>query len=555
VGPVKLRRRRLANGAVRFGRVVRIDLVLEIGVVKPSTMYAMKTTTLVQGSTQTEILTPDAIAFLSKLAGTFEYRRQELLARRRVVQQEIDAGKMPDFLPETASIRQSEWKVAPIPKDLLDRRVEITGPVDRKMIINALNSTANVFMADFEDSNSPTWKNTIEGQVNLRDAVEGTISYVTPEGKQYVVGPNPATLVVRPRGWHLDERHFVVGGATISASLFDFGLFIFHNAAALLDNGTGPYFYLPKLESHLEARLWNDVFCFAEEHLDIPRGSIRATVLIETILAAFEMDEILYELREHSSGLNCGRWDYIFSFIKKFRNRPDFVLPNRAQVTMERHFMASYVELLVQTCHRRGIHAMGGMAAQIPIRNSPPENERALEKVRQDKLREVRAGHDGTWVAHPGLVPVAREVFDEYMPEPNQIGAARKHRTITAEDLLAVPTGDITEQGLRWNVDVGLQYIHSWLQGQGCVPIYNLMEDAATAEICRAQVWQWVHHGAKLGNGERITRKLVAGMTAERKQQLPAGERLDLAARVLEQLMTGPDFPEFLTLASYEFLD
>ena len=518
-------------------------------------MWAMNSTTLVLSPTQTGILTPDAIAFLSKLAETFEYRRQELLARRRGVQQEIDAGKMPDFLPETASIRNSEWKVAPIPKDLLDRRVEITGPVERKMIINALNSGANVFMADFEDSNSPTWKNTIEGQVNLRDAVQGTIRHATPDGKQYVIGRHPATLVVRPRGWQLDERHFVVGGAPISASLFDFGLFFFHNARALLDKGTGPYFYLPKLENHLEARLWNDVFCFAQDYLDIPRGSIRATVLIETILAAFEMDEILNELREHSSGLNCGRWDYIFSFIKKFRTRPEFVLPDRAQVTMERHFLASYVELLIQTCHRRGIHAMGGMAAQIPIRNNPAENERALEKVRQDKLREVHAGHDGTWVAHPGLVPVAKDVFDGYMPEANQISAARNHRPITAEDLLLVPTGDITEQGLRWNIDVGLQYICSWLEGQGCVPIYNLMEDAATAEICRAQVWQWVRHAAKLENGEEITPRLVTGMIAERKQQLPPGERLDLAAQVLKQLMTGQGFPDFLTLASYEFLD
>jgi len=515
----------------------------------------MNSTTLTQSSAQTEILTPKATAFLLKLADAFEFRRQELLARRRRVQQEIVSGKMPDFLPETAAIREADWQVAPIPKDLLDRRVEITGPVDRKMIINALNSGANVFMADFEDSNSPTWKNTIEGQVNLRDAVQGAISYLSPEGKQYRLGENPATLVVRPRGWHLEEKHFLVQNKPISASLFDFGLFFFHNARALLDKGTGPYTYLPKLESHLEARLWNDVFCFAQDELEIPRGSIRATVLIETILAAFEMDEILYELREHSSGLNCGRWDYIFSFIKKFRTRPDFVLPNRAQVTMERHFLASYVELLIQTCHRRGIHAMGGMAAQIPIRDDVAENERALEKVRQDKLREVRAGHDGTWVAHPGLVPVAKEIFDQYMPQPNQIATTRKHRPVTAQDLLAVPEGDITEQGLRWNIDVGLRYVHSWLQGQGCVPIYNLMEDAATAEICRAQVWQWVRHGAKLQNGEEITRKLVADMVAERKEQLPAGERLNLAAQVLEEIMTNQEFPEFLTLACYDFLD
>src|SRR6266436_4758840 len=372
------------------------------------------------------ILTSEAKAFLTKLAAAFEPRRRELLARRRTVQQDIDNGKLPDFLPETAGIRQSDWKVAPIPRDLRDRRVGITGPVDRKMIINALNSGANVFMADFEDSNSPTWNNNIEGQHNLRDAVRGTIRYESPEGKRYQVGPNPATLFVRPRGWHLDEKHFLVDGKPISASLFDFGLFFFHNAAALLSKGTGPYFYLPKMESHLEARLWNDVFCFAQDELGIPRGSIRATVLIETILAAFEMDEILYELRDHSAGLNCGRWDYIFSFIKKFRNRPDFVLPDRSILTMDKHFLNSYVQLLIQTCHRRGIHAMGGMAAQIPIKNNPEANERALDKLRQDNLREVRAGHDGTWVAHPGLVPVAKEVFDTHMTQANQIVVKRE---------------------------------------------------------------------------------------------------------------------------------
>src|SRR5580658_4762040 len=381
------------------------------------------------------ILTPEARAFLLKLAGRFEPRRQELLARRRTVQQEINDGKFPDFLAETAEIRQSDWKVAPIPKDLLDRRVEITGPVDRKMIINALNSGANVFMADFEDSNTPTWSNNIEGQQNLRDAILGTIRYESPEGKKYQLGSNLATLVVRPRGWHLDEQHFLVEGKPISGALFDFGLFFFHNAAALLSKGTGPYFYLPKLENHLEARLWNDVFVFAQDELKIPRGSIRATVLIETILAAFEMDEILYELRDHSSGLNCGRWDYIFSFIKKFQAHPEFVLPDRSQVTMETHFLSSYVELLVEICHRRGIHAMGGMAAQIPIRNDAAANEQALEKVRRDKLREVQAGHDGTWVAHPGLVPVAKEIFDKYMPGPNQISSQWSSRAIQAQDL------------------------------------------------------------------------------------------------------------------------
>jgi len=518
---------------------------------------ALETQTPIQP--ETSILTPEARSFLLKLAARFEPRRQELLARRRRVQQEIDSGKLPDFLPETAAIRQGEWKVAPIPKDLLDRRVEITGPVDRKMIINALNSGASVFMADFEDSNSPTWSNNIEGQQNLKDAIRGTIRYESPEGKQYRLGPKLATLMVRPRGWHLDEKHFLVEGKPISGSLFDFGLFFFHNAATLLNKGTGPYFYLPKLENHLEARLWNDVFCFAQDELGIPRGSIRATVLIETILAAFEMDEILYELREHSSGLNCGRWDYIFSFIKKFRAHPEFVLPDRSLVTMETHFLSSYVELLVEICHRRGIHAMGGMAAQIPIRNDAAANEQALEKVRHDKLREVKAGHDGTWVAHPGLVPVAKEIFDKYMPEPNQISAKRASWTVQAKDLLEVPTGDITEAGLRWNIDVGSQYLHSWLQGSGCVPIYNLMEDAATAEICRAQVWQWVRHGAHLKDGRPVTEGMVKEIVHQRAGELGAksgnDEKLRQAARVLEDLTTSREFAEFLTLASYDLLD
>jgi malate synthase len=505
------------------------------------------------------VLTPEAKAFLLKLAAAFESRRQELLARRRDVQQGIDRGKFPTFLPETAEIRRREWKVAPIPKDLLDRRVEITGPVDRKMIINALNSGASVFMADFEDSNSPTWSNNIEGQHNLRDAIRGTIRYVSPEGKQYQLGPKLATLFVRPRGWHLDEKHFLVDGKPISGSLFDFGLFFFHNARALLSKGTGPYFYLPKMESHLEARLWNDVFCLAQDELGIPRGTIRATVLIETILAAFEMDEILYELRDHSAGLNCGRWDYIFSFIKKFRVHPEFVLPDRSLVTMETHFLSSYVELLVQICHRRGIHAMGGMAAQIPIRNDAAANEQALEKVRRDKLREVQAGHDGTWVAHPGLVPVAKEIFDKYMPEPNQISKPRSSRTVEAKDLLEVPKGDITDGGLRWNIDVGLQYLHSWLQGLGCVPIYNLMEDAATAEICRAQVWQWIKHGAHLKDGGVVTASMVKEIIHHRAGELGGmsgnDERLRQAAKVLEDLTTSPEFAEFLTLASYDLLD
>jgi malate synthase len=512
---------------------------------------------------QSAILTDEATRFLAKLAGMFEDTRQRCLAMRRVRQQEIDSGKMPEFLAETASIRAREWVVAPIPRDLLDRRVEITGPVDRKMIINALNSGANVFMADFEDSNSPTWQNNIEGQINLRDTVNGTISYVSPEGKKYQLAERTATLMVRPRGWHLIEKHFLVGGNPISASLFDFGLFFFHNARTLIAKGTGPYFYLPKLESHHEARLWNDVFNFAQDEMGIPRGTIRATVLIETILAAFEMDEILYELRDHSAGLNCGRWDYIFSFIKKFRNRPGFVLPNRAMVTMDRHFLNSYVLLLIETCHRRGIHAMGGMAAQIPIKNDPVANEKALEKVRQDKLREVRAGHDGTWVAHPGLVPVAKQIFDTYMKTANQISRRLNDLEVSDADLLKVPEGEITEAGLRWNIDVGLQYLAAWLKGNGCVPIYNLMEDAATCEICRAQVWQWVSHEAKLSDGRAVTMELVRLAIAEELEKLRttlgaeefASLGFQQAARIYEGMMTSADFPEFLTSVAYNYLD
>src|SRR6266404_10006522 len=459
-----------------------------------------------------EILSAEALEFLAQLAKQFEARRLMLLERRSERQAELDAGRLPDFLEETAEVRESNWTVSPIPRDLADRRVEITGPVDRKMIINALNSGASVFMADFEDANSPTWQNNIEGQVNLRDTVNGTIGYTSPEGKQYKLAERVATLLVRPRGWHLVEKHLLIDGKPVSASLFDFGLYFFHNAAKLVEKGTGPYFYLPKLESHLEARLWNDVFVFAQDYIGIPRGTIRATVLIETILAAFEMDEILYELRDHSSGLNCGRWDYIFSFIKKFRNRPDFVLPDRAILTMDKHFLKSYVDLLIQTCHRRGIHAMGGMAAQIPIKNDPAASERALGKVRQDKLREVRAGHDGTWVAHPGLVSIAKEIFDEGMKEANQISRKPEAVHVTAKDLLAVPDGEITEAGMRWNIDVGLQYLEAWLRGVGCVPIYNLMEDAATAEICRAQVWQWVKWGAKLDDGRPVTAAMVNGV-------------------------------------------
>ena len=509
-----------------------------------------------------QILTPEAMKFLGELHRRFDARRIERLAARVKVQEAIDAGALPDFPAETADIRAKEWTVAPIPKDLEDRRVEITGPVERKMVINALNSGANVFMADFEDSNSPTWQNNIEGQINMRDAVNRTITYESPEGKKYKLNDTIATLLVRPRGWHLMERHCLVDGKQMSGSLFDFGLFFFHNAKTQMAKGTGPYFYLPKMEHYLEARLWNDVFVFAQDYCGVPQGTIRATVLIETILGAFQMDEILWELRAHSAGLNCGRWDYIFSFIKKFGRREGFTMPNRALVTMDRHFLSSYVQLLIKTCHRRNIHAMGGMAAQIPIKNDAAANETALEKVRQDKLREVKAGHDGTWVAHPGLVPVAKAIFDEYMKTPNQISVKREDVHVTAKDLLTVPDGEISEAGLRLNINVGLQYLESWLRGNGCVPIYNLMEDAATAEISRAQVWQWVQHKAKLSDGRVVTKELVVQTIKEElvklKQMLGesrfSGGQFDLAAKLYEQMMISDQFDEFLTLKAYQYV-
>jgi len=511
----------------------------------------------------TQILTSEALGFVTDLARRFEPTRRDLLRRREARQQEIIDGHLPDFLPETAAIREAGWQVAPIPQDLRDRRVEITGPVDRKMIINALNSGANVFMADFEDSNSPTWQNNLEGHVNLRDAVRREISFASPEGKQYRLNEPIATLLVRPRGWHLVEKHVLVDGSPISASLFDFGVFFFHNAATQIERGTGPYFYLPKMESHLEARLWNDVFTYSQQKLGVPHGSIRATVLIETILASFEMDEILYELRDHSAGLNCGRWDYIFSFIKKFRHRADFVLPDRAQVTMERHFLKSYVDVLIKTCHRRGIHAMGGMAAQIPIKNDPEANERALEKVRQDKLREVRAGHDGTWVAHPGLVPIAKGIFDAHMTSANQISVAREEVRVAAADLLTAPEGEITQAGLEVNIDVGIQYLEAWLGGNGCVLIYNLMEDAATAEISRTHVWQWVRHGARLSDGRVVDAALVQKTIPQQLEKIRGligasrfdSGKFELAARLFEQVSISDEFPEFLTLPAYEYLD
>lgn len=510
-----------------------------------------------------EILTPGALALVAALHRSFDARRRELLARRAEIQARLDAGWTPDFLAETRAIREADWKVAPAPADLLDRRVEITGPVDRKMIINALNSGAKVFMADLEDAHAPTWEATIEGQLNLRDAVRGVISFTSPEGKEYTVGPRPATLLVRPRGWHLSEKHITVDGQAVSGSLFDFALYLYHNAQALLAKGTGPYFYLPKLENHLEARLWNDVFVTAQRELGLPTGTVRATVLIETILAAFEMDEILYELRDHIVGLNCGRWDYIFSFIKKFRSRPEFVLPDRALVTMTTHFMRSYSQLTIKTCHRRGAHAMGGMAAQIPIKNDPEANDLALGRVREDKLREAGDGHDGTWVAHPGLVPIALEVFNERMPGPNQLNRLREDVHVTAADLLAVPDGPITERGLRVNINVGLRYLESWLRGLGCVPIFNLMEDAATCEISRTQIWQWIRYPrGVLDDGRKITVELFRSVMDEELGKIRADVgpgayeqgKFPLARTIFDQVTTSPTLVDFLTLPAYEYL-
>src|SRR5271155_277677 len=468
-----------------------------------------------QGAAEAEILTPKALEFLGALASNFEAERQRLLAARVVRAEALRTGKLYDFLPETASVRQGDWRVAPIPADLEDRRTEITGPVDRKMVINALNSGARVFMADFEDSTSPTWRNVIDGQVNLRDAIRREIAFASPEGKQYRLNEKTATLFVRPRGWHLPEKHLLVQDQPISGSLVDFGLYFFHNAAALKARGTAPYFYLPKMESHREARLWNDVFNFSQDTLGIPRGTIRATVLIETLPAASEMDEILFELKDHSAGLNCGRWDYIFSFIKKFQGDRAAILPDRATVTMTSHFLRSYSLLAIKTCHRRGAPAIGGMAALIPIKDDPAANEKAMNAVKADKERESSDGHDGTWVAHPGLVPLAREIFDRNMPEPNQINRLRDDVNVTAQDLLVVPPGEITEAGLRTNVAVAIGYLEAWLRGIGCVPLFNLMEDAATAEISRAQLWQWVHHHAKLEDGRPVTVELVEQTIAE----------------------------------------
>jgi malate synthase len=511
-----------------------------------------------------EALTPLALQLVASLHRRFNARRLELLAARGRRQEELDAGAMPDFLAQTADVRRGDWRIAPVPADLQDRRVEITGPVERKMIINALNAPVRCFMADFEDSCAPTWENIVRGQINLADAVRRTISFAdAATGKVYRLADRTATLIVRPRGWHLPEKHVLVNGEPVSGALFDFAVYLANNHEALARAGTGPYFYLPKMESHLEARLWNDVFLAAQDALGIPRGTIRATALIETILAAFEMDEILFELREHSAGLNCGRWDYIFSFIKKFRNRPDFLLPDRASVTMDRHFLKSYVDLLIKTCHRRGAHAMGGMAAQIPIRDDKQANEAAMARVRADKVREANAGHDGTWIAHPGLAAIARDAFDTVMKGPNQLSVLRAEVAVTPQDLLRVPHGEITEGGVRSCTRVGVQYMEAWLRGSGCVPLYNLMEDAATAEICRAQLWQWLHHGAHTSDGAAVTPERFDRLLTEEidriHHEVGPGRLLNgvfpTAVRLFEQMIKQDEFDEFLTLPAYDLLD
>ncbi|WP_373499903.1 malate synthase A [Desulfococcus sp.] len=510
------------------------------------------------------VLTPEALAFIGALHEQFASEVQALLARREHVQARISGGALPDFLAETRAVRDADWRVRELPRDLTDRRVEITGPTERKMVINALNSGARVFMADFEDSLSPTWANVLNGQVNLMDAVRRTISYRSPEGKEYRLGSTPAVLTVRPRGWHLVERHLSYNGAPTSGALVDFGLFLFHNAQALLERGTGAYLYLPKLESHREARLWAEIFAFSQKSLGLPPGSIRCTVLIETILAAFEMDEILYELRDYVAALNCGRWDYIFSFIKRFRKVPGYIFPDRAQITMTRHCMHSYSLLAVKTCHRRGAHAIGGMAAQIPIKGDPEANAAALQKVRDDKIREASDGHDGTWVAHPGLVALARAEFDRLMPRPNQVDRLREDVAVTRDDLLKVPAGTITEGGLRTNVRVGIEYMAAWLSGNGCVPLYNLMEDAATAEISRTQVWQWVHHPLGiLEDGRKVTLDLFRAVTAEELAKIRAASgdeafekgNYQRAARLFDDIIANPEFADFLTLRAYELLE
>ncbi|MCR6108474.1 malate synthase A [Salipaludibacillus agaradhaerens] len=510
-----------------------------------------------------DILTDEALHFIYLLESRFGERRKELLLDRQRVQVAINEGHTPHFSPEMKSIREGDWTVAPLPPDLLDRRVEITGPVDRKMVINALNSGAKVFMADFEDANSPTWTNCVEGQINLRDAIRGVISYTNESGKHYQLHGDPAVIKVRPRGWHLEEKHLLVDGQRISASLFDFGLYFFHNAKALLEKGSGPYFYLPKIENHREAKLWNDVFVFAQKELGFPQGTIKATVLIETILAAFEMDEILYALKEHSAGLNCGRWDYIFSIIKKFGHWQDVILPDRSTVTMTVPNMRAYSLLAIQTCHKRNVHAIGGMAAHIPAKDNPDINAAAFAKIREDKEREVKDGHDGTWIAHPGMIQTALDVFNEHMPTANQIHRKREDVTINGEDLLDMPNGTITEGGVRTNVSASIRYLASWLSGRGAAPIDHLMEDAATAEISRAQLWQWLHHPkAILEDGRHVTAEMIRTMiedeigkiTNEVGQEHFERDRFPEAIQLLEHLIFTEHFEEFLTIPAYEKL-
>jgi malate synthase len=509
-----------------------------------------------------EILTPEALDFLADLHRRFDARRRELLAAREARQVKFDAGERPNFLAETADVRAGDWRIAPVPADLLDRRVEITGPVDRKMIINALNSGAKVFMADFEDATSPTWRNLVEGQVNLKDRWNGELDFTDEtSGKAYALKPDPAVLLVRPRGWHLPERHIAVDGEVMAGSLFDFGLYVFHNAKAQVAAGTGPYFYLPKMESHLEARLWNDVFVHAQQALGLPQGTIKATVLIETLPAAFEMDEILYELREHIVGLNCGRWDYIFSYIKRVGRQGWALTPDRAVMGMGHAFLRAYSLKLIQTCHRRGAFAMGGMAAQIPVKGDPAANLTAFARVSADKEREAGDGHDGTWVAHPDLVPVAMSVFDRLMPGPNQLGKLREDVEVGQAEMLKVHDGARTEHGLRENIRVGVQYIEAWLRGRGAVPLYNLMEDAATAEISRAQIWQWIGQGARLDDGRTVTAELFSSLLAEEMAALEASlpgyasGRFAEAIRIFSDMSLSDRFEEFLTLPAYEVLE
>jgi malate synthase len=514
------------------------------------------------------ILTEDALEFVAKITRKFRDRRNEILEERKKEQKRFDNGEKPDFRSETKDIREGDWTVDPVPEDLEDRRVEITGPSSQKnMVVNAFNSGAEVYMTDFEDSDCPTWENVLQGQINLYQAVRNEIDF-TSNGKEYSLdGPigsdQVATVMVRPRGFHLDEKHIYVDGEPVPGSFVDFGLYFYHNAQKLVDEGTGPYFYLPKLEHYEGARLWNNIFEFAQDELGIEQGTIKATVLIETITAVFEMHEILYELKEHSAGLNCGRWDYIFSYIKKFRNQPEVLVPNRDQVTMTVHFLRSYAQLAVKTCHERGIHSLGGMASQIPVKDNPELNEENMNAVREDKKREANDGHDGTWVAHPDLVPVAKEVFDEYMPEKNQIDV-QIDEEFTQEDLLEVPEGTITEEGLRTNLHVGLQYLGAWLAGNGCVPIFNKMEDAATAEISRTQVWHWIHHPqGVLEDGRDVDEELFRQLLEEEHEKLrdKLGEelyktgRFDLAEDLYIELATNDEFIEFLTLPGYEYLD